>query len=52
MFEHEHPEGEEVNLLESGENANDRQDEESFALTEIKQGTCIISILKGTIWLK
>ena len=30
---------EEVNPLESGENANERQDEKSFALAEIKQGT-------------
>ena len=30
---------EEVNLLESGENANEKQDEqESFALAEVKQG--------------
>ena len=30
---------EEAILLESGENADERQDEESFALAEIKQGT-------------
>ena len=34
---------EEVNPLESGDIANERQDEESFALAEIKQGRYIIN---------